>query len=582
MVKRQDQTAYFWQPVVAAPVEWRVHYYPEGGDLVADRPSQLAVEIRDGAGSPISILGRLLEDGQPVTAFQTDSNGLGSLITEFKNGHTYTVDFPDKPARVRISGSLPAVRPEGYSLLVPDGVTRDSVEVQLYLPAPGMKCRLMIYNEHDVVYASTLLARKNAARVIVPVKDWPAGMLTMTLFDAQGLPVAERRLYRPFPDVSVTILPDSAVYHPRSKVRLSIHIADAKGQGMAAAFSLSTVLSSRLKPGRDPDIRRYAAIDQHLMAGPVPGSDPGFGMPAVNWEDHSTINLLLLTRGWTRYHWQELAADSVALSAGKSIGDYGYVLYKGKKPVMPVTMLVMGGSMMPFNTDSTGDFYIPPATLVSSQNSDLALSLAGGDKQDEYRIVLLNKYDSINRFMAGAWYVPFPVAETITPDPKKSDPAFAHAKTLQKVTVTPGGKSLAGCRDYVCMMGILNCRNHPYGRKPVIGEIVLVADGFNQFRRVVYNGCEVTEGVYPPYVRRIRPICLLKDSYINDTTPIPPSATAMYTTLHWAPLVVTDASGNAEVSFYANDLPGLYFNVLQGLSPQGVISQRSTFKIENE
>jgi hypothetical protein len=582
MVKRQDQTAYFWQPIVTAPVEWRVRYYPEGGDLVADRPSQIGIEIRDGSGSPIPVLGRLLEDGQPVVAFKTDSNGLGLLVKEFKSGRRYTVDFPDKPAGVLISGALPTVQPEGYSLTVPDGVARDSIEVLLYLPAPGMKCRLLIYNEREVVYASTLLARKEAARMTIPVKDWPTGLLTMTLFDSRGLPVAERRLYCPSPDLSVTIRPDSAVYHPRSKIHLLIHAADEKGQGMTAAFSLSTVLSSRLKPDQDPDIRRYAAIDQHLIAGPVSGSDPGYGMPTVNWEDHSTINLLLLTRGWTRYHWQELAADSLPSPAGETRGDYGYVLYKGKKPGTPVTMLVMGGSMLPFNTDSAGDFHIPAATLVSAGSSDLALSLSGGDKEDEYRIVLLNKYDSTNRSIAGAWYFPFPIAEKMSTEQETVDPVFAHAKTLQKVTVTPGGKSLAGCRDYVCMMGILNCQNHLYGRKPVIGETVLVADGFNQFRRVVYSGCELTEGVFPPYVRRVKPIRLLKDSYVNDTTPIPPSATALYTTLHWAPMVVTDSAGNAEVSFYANDLPGLYFNVLQGISTQGVISSRSSFTIEKD
>jgi hypothetical protein len=47
-------------------------------------------------------------------------------------------------------------------------------------------------------------------------------------------------------------------------------------------------------------------------------------------------------------------------------------------------------------------------------------------------------------------------------------------------------------------------------------------------------------------------------------------------------MVVTDSAGNAEVCFYANDLPGLYFNVLQGISTQGVISSRSSFTIEKE
>jgi hypothetical protein len=581
-VSRQNQTAYFWLPVTAGSPEWRVHYYPEGGNLVAGHPCQVGIEIRDATGTPVRTQGRLLEDGADEATFDTDNNGWGLLVTVFHPGHSYSVDFADKPAGVRISGSLPALLPAGYTLLVPDGVARDSVNVRLYLPAADLECRLLIYNDHEIVYASSLLAHATAVHISIPVKDWPPGLLTMTLFDPGGVPVAERKLYSPAPALSVTIATDSAVYHPRSKIRLRVHIADANGRAIPGLFSLATVLSSRLSPGSDPDIRRYATIDQFLTPGRLPG-DPGYGLPSARWENDTTINLLLLIRGWTRYHWQQVAAGPPA-PALEPAADYGFVLYRNKKPKAPVTMLVMGGSMATFNTDSAGHFRIPPANLVSDRTNILALSLAGGNNQDDYRIVLLNRYDSTNHFLANASYLPQPAAPRGSAGDRQEVRPFLHAKTLQQAVVMSNGHGqfIPGCQDYVCIYNILNCKNHPYGRKPVIGEVVLEQTGYGRLMPVVYKACQITEPVYPSFLSPVKPICLLKEAYVNDTTAIPSSVNALYTTLHWAPLMATDTSGNAEISFYANDLPGQYDNILQGISTQGVISGRQSFRIKKD
>jgi hypothetical protein len=134
----------------------------------------------------------------------------------------------------------------------------------------------------------------------------------------------------------------------------------------------------------------------------------------------------------------------------------------------------------------------------------------------------------------------------------------------------------------VCIYNILNCKNHPYGRKPVIGETVLEQTAFGGFIEVVYKACQITEPAYPPFLCPIKPICLLKEAYVNDTTAIPSSVNAVYTTLHWAPLMATDRAGNAEISFYANDLQGQYDNILQGISTQGVISGRQSFRIAKD
>ena len=195
--------------------------------------------------------------------------------------------------------------------------------------------------------------------------------------------------------------------------------------------------------------------------------------------------------------------------------------------------------------------------------------------------MLLNRYDSINRLLANTPYLPLPAAPKTSTGQQEVQP-FLNAKVLQQAVVTSDGHFIAGCQDYVCIYNILNCKNHPYGRKPVIGERVLEQTASGRMIEVIYKACQVAEPAYPAFLSPIKPIRLLREAYVNDTTAIPSSINAIYTTLHWAPLIATDLSGNTEISFYANDLPGQYINILQGISTQGVISGRQSFRIEKD
>jgi len=381
----------------------------------------------------------------------------------------------------------------------------------------------------------------------------------------------------------VTIEPDSAVYHTRSRVGLKIRATDEKGEGISSVLSLSSVLATRLRPSDDLDIVRYAAIDQFLTVGALPGTASFYGLPADHWEDDSVINLLLLTRGWTHYYWGDVMADSLPVPAVTlPEDDYGYVLYNGRRLKAPVQMLVFNGAMRPFPTDSAGSFRVPFMPLLTAKRGDLALSVAGGSKQDGYEILLFNKYDSLNRQIAHSWYVPaLPTPQEVVQETNENKNSLV--KTLQKVYVTPhgaGSGGIEGCRDYVCMYGILNCSNHPYGTPPQIGRTYTYRDNYGQMRQVVYKEC--MSEMLPPFLHRLRPVYLLKDAYKEDSTALPASTPGLFTTLHWSPFIVTNSEGYAHITFYTNDLIGRFWNIIEGISVQGVLSGKKSFEVIRE
>lgn len=51
-------------------------------------------------------------------------------------------------------------------------------------------------------------------------------------------------------------------------------------------------------------------------------------------------------------------------------------------------------------------------------------------------------------------------------------------------------------------------------------------------------------------------------------------------TLHWVPLIKTDNNGHAEITFYTNDLKGEFICIVQGVTEKGVVSGKTTFRVE--
>lgn len=64
-----------------------------------------------------------------------------------------------------------------------------------------------------------------------------------------------------------------------------------------------------------------------------------------------------------------------------------------------------------------------------------------------------------------------------------------------------------------------------------------------------------------------------------DSIKFIPNEPAIYSTLFWAPLVVTDKSGEARFYYYSNDINGRFYNLIQGYTGQGTFRGQTVFTV---
>jgi hypothetical protein len=207
--------------------------------------------------------------------------------------------------------------------------------------------------------------------------------------------------------------------------------------------------------------------------------------------------------------------------------DYGYVFYKDKPPGRPVRLMLMGAGPWAYHvieTDSSGYFQLPPSILIAPVTSHTLLSVVEPKNQDRYDLEVMNTYERVNRALPGIWYYPaglLPKENDAAGEALPDDKEFNSIKTLKTIVIhgEDNEQYYAGnatCNDYVCPFGVLNCPNHPYGRRPVIGETYLYFDyAGGPARQMYYAGC-VSPKTVAPFLNEVRTIHLAPGFYKPD------------------------------------------------------------------
>lgn len=578
-VKRNNSTQSFWQPYILNPEEIVVNYYPEGGDLIDNHFSRIAFEIGTKDGRPLSTEGVLLEDGHPVGNFKTNEYGLGILNCIPHKDKSYTLVLKNQMPGTYVSGHFPSIEPSGFTLSIQNGLVKDSVVAYICAPKVASKCFLMIYNSRSMVYAAKITMHKELGSIAIPAKTWPAGAYFVTLFSEEGLPMAERSILVPGPRFNVSMDNDSLTHHKRSKVELHVKITNEHGIGIKSCFSFACVLASRLNPSTYLDIVRYKHFDLNLPDNlePLP--------PLSYFTGDSAIDLVLLTRFWTHYHWYEINKHSEDNPPAMREDDYGIVHNNKKRIKKPVEVMMMLPYTHIIETDSAGNFQIPRQFLIGKPETSAMLTVINEKNDNNYTILLKNDYDSVNRLLGNNSFTYLNTLENVEVTEKSEyEKLFDQAKILDEVVVK--GRSIehshavyqsTSCNDYVCRYGILNCPGHPYDfmNKPIAGHLYRL-EPYGPF--VVYK----TTCVLPSIVVADGPrlIHITREFYVPDYRKHSPLEPETYTTIYWAPLVITNDNGEATISYYTNDLVGDFVNILQGVNVYGVFSGRETFRVE--
>lgn len=573
--KKKSFTSRIVLPVFSEQV--KITWYPEGGDLVQGLESRVAFEALYSNGRAASFKGMLLEDGVKLLAVEANRSGMGSFRFTPRAGKTYTIQ-PENPS-MNISLNHPPVKEKGTVMNVAKGVANDTIRIsintnqyrgsQLYLLGHDYK------NEHFF----TGVKMQGTRQVKIPVNELPAGLMTLTLFDSTGQPLAERTIFAGHDRLSkLDITTDSSVYHNRSKVSLKIRATDWQGHPLQASFSLSCILKSRLDSTSFQDIVSFTYFDLYKTHIASRSSLPGM-------DSEKDLEMYLLTRCWTRYKWADPDTLERSLPA-EALAIKGKVLLSGFRLKKPVEVAVVNGKKMEtIMTDQKGLFELSPELLDHNPDEQVILMVNALDKEN-YSIEFEDGAIKTHEYLAARPYAEARRIDSEITEREEMQLPSENVLSTVVVTATKREETLdAGnvfvsetCRDYICMNNILNCRNHLGGMKPIPGQEYRY-EVKGEFIRVKYKSCHNEPPVKAIGLFRLKGRYYSKEFYVADYSKHNPPLPETLSTIFWSPQIITNAKGEAELSFYTNDLTGPLLLIAQGITENNVISGKKQFEV---
>lgn len=546
----------------------RLNWYPEGGDLVAGLPCTLVAEARFTNGKPASVKGLIESDGKPCAEFETDGSGLARFVFTPAPGRSYSASVTGYAAA---DAALPEVQQQGYAITLKQGVVLDTAIIGIRSARTTGPAYLLLHDYRNG-YALRAVAAADS-NIALPLGELPPGLATITLFDAQGYPVAERSIFRQThtaPHLEISI--DSSGYHQRARVHVHLKLTSADGKPLSASLSAACVSSGHLVPSLFRDIVTFSRTN---------GYD-GMVLPAGNTLaslGNNYLETFLLTQCWTRYRWRTLENTPETSAGDSSLMVHGLIRNFDRSVKDRIALNLMGteGIHTVF-ADSTGRFVLEDSLLNADPDSKVNISLNKKNKYI-YNIIFTDPNDVLQRNMAA-----LPV-EAVAPD-SLSD-ALIHSNEFMAPVIIRGRSAEESrldeiyisntCKDWVCMNNVLNCIHHNIGHKAIPGESYRVLQPNGEYKRIIYLGCASGKDpnlvLHPEGVLyRIKGRYYNKEFYPSDYARYNPPVPETETTQYWNPQLFTNAAGEADFTFYTNDLVRPIQCVIQGWSAAGPVA----------
>lgn len=292
------------------PTAVTLRFFPEGGELVTGLESAVAVKITDVYGLPVNAEGAIKDNaGATVATFSTTHDGMGRFSFEPQAGKKYTAEWTDEKKQTHKT-PLPEPKSIGIVLQCAPTGNREAFIIRRSQDAPdNLKTLYLLgYFNSQVVYKARLNLQQNfMVSGSIPLEGIPTGMMQMTVFDANWKPLAERISFVNKEDYFFTtrVIPITKSTERRAKNTLVIDVPDTLKTNLSLAITDAGLTKA------DPDADNI--VSHLLLSGDLRGyiHNPYYYFTGNDDTVRAHLDLVMLTNGWRRFKWEELAAGKL-------------------------------------------------------------------------------------------------------------------------------------------------------------------------------------------------------------------------------------------------------------------------------
>jgi len=279
-----------------------ITFFPEGGDAIAGVTNKIAFMANDQYGRPVKISGEVKNGkGNVVNKLNEIHDGMGYFFIRPEVGETFTATWKDEKG-IQHQTQLPSIKSSGVSIQVTILGTRRN-----FLVSAAPSSQAVINSVHIIgtmyqqpVFNITKDLKDGHVEGIIPTESLPTGVLTITVFDNQWKPLAERITYVNNEEYSFE--PEMKVQHwglnKRAKNEIEITVPDS----LYASLSVSVT-----DKGIDYDTSDNI-ISHLLLTGELKGKINNPSYYFINNSDSilHQLDLVMLTHGWRRFDWEKV------------------------------------------------------------------------------------------------------------------------------------------------------------------------------------------------------------------------------------------------------------------------------------
>jgi len=296
--------------VTLVPRETRLQFFPEGGDLVAGVEGMVAFKANDQFGLPVNIKGSVQDkSGKEVLTFASEHDGMGKFPLTPDKGDSLTAVWKDDKGIEHRTG-LPAVRSIGVVLRALPGNQKVLFSVARSAEGgPEQKHLTIIAHMHQhLVYKAKVNLEENfMSGGTIPTGQLPSGVLQLTIFNENLLPVSERVIF--VNNHEYLFKPEMALQLKsvirRGKNSLMISVPDTLRSNLS--LSVTDATADGMFPSEDNIVSRL------LLTGELKGKvhNPYYYFSSTGDSLVSQLDLVMLTHGWRRFKWESLVRGQV-------------------------------------------------------------------------------------------------------------------------------------------------------------------------------------------------------------------------------------------------------------------------------
>ena len=321
--------------------ELRLSLFPEGGNLVAGLPCRVAFEAATSEGEVREgtltlrmnkeIVKIQNDKGEEVDFVTTENRGRGTFVFTPVEGKSYEAVFTpygqsEKAKRpVTVSQDIKAVKAEGVALQVRCDSTTG--EWRFDIATSGMAAKtplgLTVMNEGKLVLFEDLsslaidslhqegepdgtLATSRKVNISLRRElEKTAGVYQVTVFDSIGHIFADRLFFVAKPELaepSIQLVGTKEQYAPFERIDFDVTSAHLIPEQTVS-------LTVRDAVHADNTFDSGNIMTEMLLASEIKGfvPQPDYFFESDDEEHRRALDLLMLTQGWRRFNWQEMA-----------------------------------------------------------------------------------------------------------------------------------------------------------------------------------------------------------------------------------------------------------------------------------